>query len=312
MPVLLAVPPIELEQTLFPASSPRLDSSPRSEDGLYVSQETYRREYYDHPGFNYEWKNRRLEEKAVSQYVTTELYHWFLELLQNFLRVHKIGKIIYLETGFELDLPDGEKVRKPDLGLVLNDNPVPIQVSDRSYQGTFDLCIEAISYSTRKEKACPDEGRKRDTVVKKKEYAEAKVKEFYILDGTGFETAFFRLNQQGKYEKIKPSSGGVIQSEVLPGFQFRLADLYRRPTPKETAFDEVYRGFIMLDYQAEKERADFAMQRAYEEKLRADEEKLKAEEERRRADELRRQLLAERQEKERLAAKLRELGIELD
>ena len=129
----------------------------------------------------------------------------------------------------------------------------------------------------------------------------------------------YRLNKQGKYEKIKASNGGVIQSEVLPGFQFRIGDLYRRPTPKEMVTDSVYRGFIMLDYQAEKERADFAMQRAYEEALRADEKELKAEEEKRRADEEKRradeaqnQLLLERQEKERLMAKLKKLGISLD
>ena len=283
-----------------------------SENGLYVSLETYWQQYYEHGDVNYEWNNGRLEEKGVSQYITTKLYNWFLELLRHFLRVNQVGQIVNLETGFKLNLPTGQKVRIPDLGIVLNENPVPIRDEDRSYHGIFDLCIEAISDSTPKEK-------ERDTLVKKKEYAQSKVPEYYILDGQGSEMGFYRLNKHREYEEINATKGGVIQSEVLPGFQFRIRDLYRLPTPKEMVTDPVYRGFIMLDYQAQKEKADFAMQRAYEEKQKADEQKLiaeeekrKAEEEKRRADEVQNQLLLERQENERLIAKLKELGISLD
>lgn len=327
MSVLLAPSPLVELETLFPAERRR------SEDGLYVSLETYWQQYYNHFDFNYEWNNGRLEKNGVSQYVTTELYNWFLELLRHFLRVHQIGKILNLKIGFKLDLPEGQKVRKPDLGIVLNDNPVPIQPTDTSYHGTFDLCLEAISDSTPQEI-------ERDTVVKKKEYAQANVKEYYVLDGTGRETGFYRLNQQGQYEKIKATKGDVIQSEVLRGFQFRISDLYRQPTPKEMVSDQVYRGFIMLDYQAQKERADFAMERAYEEKQRADEEKLKAEEANQRAEEAnqraeeqklkteeerqraeeqklkaeeeRQRAEEERQRAERFLAKLKKLGISLD
>ena len=276
-----------------------------SENGLYVSLETYWQEYYEHGDLNYEWNNGRLEEKGVSQYITTELYNWFLELLRHFLRVNQIGKIANLETGFKLNLPTGQKVRIPDLGIVLNENPVPILQTDRSYHGVFDLCVEAISDSTAKEK-------ERDTLVKKREYAQSEVKEYYILDGRGSEMGFYRLNKYGVYEEIKAIKGDVIQSEVLPGFQFRLRDLYRLPTPKEMVSDPVYRGFIMLDYQAEKERADEEKLRADRAEEKAEEEARKAEEEARKAEEVQKQLLLERQEKERLIAKLRELGIPFD
>ncbi len=77
------------------------------------------------------------------------------------------------------------------------------------------------------------------------------MKEYYILDGTRQETTFYRLNKYGIYETIRPTTEDIIESQVLPGFQFRLADLYRRPMPKELVTDPVYRGFIMLNYQAE-------------------------------------------------------------
>ena len=38
-------------------------SSLVSETGKRVSEETYWKEYYEHPDFNYEWNNGFLEEK---------------------------------------------------------------------------------------------------------------------------------------------------------------------------------------------------------------------------------------------------------
>ncbi len=276
-----------------------------SKDGLYVSLETYWQKYYEYGDYCYEWNNGKLEEKGVSQYITTQLYNWFLELLLHFLRANEMAQIVNLETGFKLNLAEGRKIRKPDLGIILHDNPVPILQTDRTYHGIFDLCVEAISDSTPSERA-------RDTIIKKEEYEQNRVKEYYVLDGTGQDMAFYRLNDDGIYEEITPMKADVIQSQVLPGFQFRIQDLHRRPTPKEMTIDPVYRHFIILDYQAEKERADFAMQRAYEEKLRADEEKLRADEERVAKEKALQRAERERQEKERLLAKLKALGISLD
>ena len=241
-----------------------------SEDGLSVSKEVYWQKYYHHPDFNYEWANGRLEEKAVSNLETSRMYGWLLKLLEIFLEVHQIAELTRLETGFVVPLsPEKQKerlerlekkrskkkgkvrehVRKPDLGVILNSNPVPYLGPDNSYHGVADLCIEAISYTTKKAK-------ERDIIEKKEEYEYAKVKEYYILDDSKVNTHFYRLNRWGVYEEIEPVNGDVIKSEVLPGFQFRISDLYRQPNQEELVKDEVYQGFVMLKYQAEKERAD--------------------------------------------------------
>ena len=140
-------------------------------------------------------------------------------------------------------------------------------------------------------------------IDKKKEYAQSKVKEFYILDATGQDMAFYRLNKYGIYERIRPIEGDVIQSQVLPGFQFRLSDLYRRPTPNQMVKDPVYQGFIMLDYQAEKEQAQkerlakqAALLQAEEERLAKQAALLRAEEER-----LAKEAALEQAEEERVA-----------
>jgi hypothetical protein len=42
----------------------------------------------------------------------------------------------------------------------------------------------------------------------------------------------------------------------LPGFQFRIADLYRQPSLIEMAEDPLYSDFILPEYLAEKRRAE--------------------------------------------------------
>jgi hypothetical protein len=61
--------------------------------------------------------------------------------------------------GFDLHLANKVTVRKPDLGIVLNNNPIALLPTDRSYHGIFDICIEALSDSSTAEV-------KRDTIVK--------------------------------------------------------------------------------------------------------------------------------------------------
>jgi hypothetical protein len=101
------------------------------------------------------------------------------------------------------------------------------------------------------------------TVHKKAEYAASGVKEYYILHDSR-KIAFYRLNARGIYVPIKPVGKGksVIKSKVLPGFQFRITDLYQRPSLKTMSEDQVYQGFILPFYQDEKRARLKAEQRA--------------------------------------------------
>jgi Uma2 family endonuclease len=254
-----------------------------SEDGLRVSEAEYWANYYEHPDFNYEWNNGVLEVKPMAEVIDALLYQWFYLLLSTYLTTKPIATMLNLEIGFRLALPNKKvSIRKPDLFLVRNDNPTPLGLHDRTFKGICDLCIESLSDSTRKE-------RERDTKVKKQEYALVNVPEYFILDAGRTYTAFYRLGSGGLYQEIDPGPDGIIRSEVLPGFQFRIADLYRQPDLIDLIDDEVYRHYVLLDYQAERQRAE-------QERARAEQERARAEQAYSRA--------------ERLAAKLRELGID--
>lgn len=167
--------------------------------------------------------------------------------LRDFLHVHPIARIIGLA------LPTKTTIRKPDLGLVLNGNPMALADYDRSDRGVFDRCIQSLSASSQTEID-------RDTIIKRAEYAAAGVLEYYILDERGIETEFYGL-RKGVYEPL-PRPDGIIRSEVLPGFQFRIQDLYDQPAPPQMINDPIYSGFISPLYRQERLRAERAEARA--------------------------------------------------
>ncbi|MCP4695673.1 MAG: Uma2 family endonuclease [Gammaproteobacteria bacterium] len=253
-----------------------MDEDTHSDDGRLVPEAIYWEEYYGNQDIIYEWNNGRIEEKTVSDYMNYMMYKWFLIAMDQFLGVHPVAKMLGLEIGFRMVLPYKTAVRKPDLAVVRNDNSVLLLPNDHSYHGIYDLCVEALSDSR------PGEI-ERDTVTKKTEYAGAGVKEYYILyAGEGM--AFYRLASGGEYVAIEPVGDGLIQSEVLPGFQFRISDLYRQPSLAEMAEDPVYEGFILPFHQEVKNRAMRVEQWAKTEEQRALREAQRADIEARRAD----------------------------
>ena len=83
-------------------------------------------------------------------------------------------------------------MRKPDIGVILNSNPVPWGgVDRRHFDGVCDMVVEAVSDSTLAEVL-------RDTEEKRRDYALAGVKEYYILDPGGEHMRFYRLIPGGQ------------------------------------------------------------------------------------------------------------------
>ncbi|MBF0227686.1 MAG: Uma2 family endonuclease [Desulfobacterales bacterium] len=227
----------------------------KSEAVKYVTEEEYWEKYYECSDINYEWNNGILEEKPVSDLENIRNYRWLLNLLERYLAFNPIAEMVMLEFGFRMSIKGKVAIRKPDIGIILNTNAVSIEKYDRSYGGIFDICIECLSDSTKKEA-------ERDTIEKKYEYSNAGVQEYYIIDKENGETEFYCLSKKGRYKKIKQESGEIIKSSVLPGFQFRIKDLYSQPSLVEMANDEVYKHFVYKEYQWEKERADKEKERA--------------------------------------------------
>jgi hypothetical protein len=218
-----------------------LDPDPPA--GTWVSEADYWAYYYEHENA-YEWNDGHLEVKPVSDSLTIRVYQWLLRLLQFYLDTHDNARLTALEMGFRLSLSDKVAIRKPDLGVVLDSNPIPLADLDRSYKGTFDLCVEALSDSTPAEIA-------RDTEQKRREYEAAGVREYYILHHDPYWQRFYRRNAFGLYRPI-PTKEGVLQSEVMPGLRFRLEDLQRQPGPEAMIEDAVYAPFVLPKWQRDR------------------------------------------------------------
>ena len=259
-----AGPPAQVESPAQPGPSVNPFAP---DDGRYVSKEEYWARWYENPypdiDVSYEWNNGRLEAKPLPNEPQLDLYKWFLVLLHCYIETYPIAKLINLETGFVLKIEDPaepsgqrEAVRKPDIGVILNSNPVPWGgVDRRHFDGVCDMVVEAVSDST------PAEVR-RDTEEKRRDYALAGVKEYYILDPGGEHMRFYRLVAGGQYEEIQPDAGGVIASDVLPGLQFRLEELERQPGLKTLALNNVYSGYVIPDFQISVTRTEAEAQRA--------------------------------------------------
>jgi len=107
-----------------PRESPKNMDRPQA--SLSVTEAEYWEKYYGESEIIYEWNNGLLEEKPVSDYVNYLMFSWFVEILHQFLTVHPIAETTGLEIGFRLDLPHKTQIRRPDLGVILNDNPVAL------------------------------------------------------------------------------------------------------------------------------------------------------------------------------------------
>ena len=257
-------PPGGLDDASIPCKAPAQPFAP--DDGRYVTLEEYWAKWYESPypdiDVSYEWNNGKLEAKPLANKPQLDLGSWFFELLRRYLATFNVADLINMETGFLLTIKDADEpsgtrqaVRKPDIGVILHSNPVPWgRIDQRSYAGVCDAVVEFLSDSSPAEVL-------RDTEDKKRDYALVGVKEYTILDPGGEHMRFYRLAPQGNYNVISPDAGGVIHSEVLPGFRFRQEDLWRLRDLEELALDEVYSEYVIPAYQAAVNRAEQAEKR---------------------------------------------------
>jgi len=284
----------------------REDDTPQSDAGIMVSEEEYWKNYYEHPDFRYEWNNGILEVKSVGDFASYVQSEFFYMLMKESVKTSKMAILVGLDIGFKLVLPEKKSIRKPDLAVILKSNPVQIEPEHCTYKGCFDMCIEFLSDTDKK-------GLENDTVVKKLEYSQAGVKEYFILDRNKTETAFYRLNSKGKYKKIK-SRNGIIDSQVLPGFKFRIDDLYSQPPLEELIKDEVYQPYVLISYQEQIQKTEEERLKVEKERLKAEKERSKAKKERLRAEKesLRAKRESLRAEKERHRAEKAEMAIEAE
>jgi Uma2 family endonuclease len=152
--------------------------------------------------------------KNIHQTTLSFLYH----LLSSFVGLFNLGKVMM--APFEVRLkPDGSS-REPDIFFVANHNLA--RLTEERLNGPADLMIEIVS----------DDSVQRDRDKKFKEYGDAGVLEYWIIDPRpGKQRAdFYRLSETGIYQLFATEDDERVESYILPDFWLRPAWLWQAGT----------------------------------------------------------------------------------
>ncbi|MBC8099600.1 MAG: Uma2 family endonuclease [Armatimonadetes bacterium] len=137
-------------------------------------------------------------------------------LLSTYLEQTTGGEVI--QEGIAHRPDEGFPGRVPDLMVLLP--PKSAQIKGARFDGVADLIVEVIS---------PD-SQHRDRVEKVLEYAQAGVREYWIIDPIRQEALFYVLAANGVYAMQYPVEG-VYTAQVLSGLSVEVAILWREPLP---------------------------------------------------------------------------------
>jgi len=131
-----------------------------------------------------------------------------VKVLSTFVAVFDLGLVF--QPPFPMRARPGGPGREPDVVVVLNSHRD--RVKRIGMEGPADLVVELLS----------DETARTDQTVKLREYGDAGVPEYVVVEAregrTGF--WFYRLGTDGAYADVAPDAAGRYHSTVLPGLWF--------------------------------------------------------------------------------------------
>lgn len=162
-----------------------------------------------------EWVNGEVIVFMAAKDIHQTVVFFLAQLLNLYVNLFDLGKVQL--APFEMKLsPDGSS-REPDVLFVAKENLARL-TADR-LNGPADLIVEIIS----------TDSVKRDRSDKFKEYRQAGVKEYWLIDPRpGKQRAdFYLLDEQGQYDLIATEETERVASTVLAGFWLKPAWLWQ-------------------------------------------------------------------------------------
>jgi Uma2 family endonuclease len=142
---------------------------------------------------------------------------WLLMLVDLFAEAGGLGEVFFSRVAFRLTEIESPE---PDIAFVRQDR---LHLKQKGYfDGPPDLAVEIVS---------PD-SIDRDYRLKRQQYQEAGVREYWIVDEAEQRLTWFALTPNGEFRRIRPRKG-ALHSQVLPGFWLRPEWLWHLPRPKK-------------------------------------------------------------------------------
>lgn len=166
-----------------------------------------------------------------------DMVSFLLTLLRLFVDFFKLGKV--LTAPVEMKTSSTSNAREPDILFIAGKNLE--RLNDKRLSGPADLVIEVIS----------PESVRRDRNRKFREYQEAGVREYWVIDGrsNAQRADFWILDQSGQYRNALVDEDGIYRSTVIKGFWLDEAWLWQSPLPDSFTTFAAIAGFPpeMLD-----------------------------------------------------------------
>ncbi|MBI5960386.1 MAG: Uma2 family endonuclease [Chloroflexi bacterium] len=142
---------------------------------------------------------------------------YFRHLLDIYFELNPIGCVV--GQPFVMRMDTLERVREPDLQIILNDNPG--QLTPTAMIGPADLCIEVVS----------PESVERDYGQKFREYEAAGVREYWIIDPVRQRCDLNRLTDARVYAELEPDDSGHYHTPLLPRLALHVPTLWQDQLP---------------------------------------------------------------------------------
>lgn len=147
-----------------------------------------------------------------------KIFKFLVRLLSTFTEIHALGEV--MPAPFQMKL--GRAGREPDLLFVSKEHLGRLK---KTYlDGPADLVVEIVS----------PESQERDRTEKLREYDEAGIPEYWLIDPQAEEALFYQRDEAGQYHPASLDAEGSYHSAVLPGFWLRVAWLWSDPLPDTT------------------------------------------------------------------------------
>jgi Uma2 family endonuclease len=162
-----------------------------------------------------ELSDGRLEVLAMPTEQHQLIVAFLYDALKAFVVARRLGKVLF--APLRVQLREG-KFREPDLVFLFEENAA--KRGDDYWRGA-DLVVEVVS------EADPD----RDLVEKRKEYAQAGIPEYWIVDPRDSTITILGLEAGAtEYSKVETHrSGDTASSRLVAGFRIDVSDVFSQP-----------------------------------------------------------------------------------
>lgn len=162
-----------------------------------------------------EWEAGEVIVMSPASYQHQDIAGFLQALLRMFLEERDLG--VVLSTPFSMWLPISNRVREPDLMIILKEHLD--RIKEIYLDGPADLVVEIVS----------SESILRDRGTKFAEYELDGVREYWVIAPEKKQADFFVLSEGRRYERKLVDRKGFYHSVVLKGFRIKVDWLWQSP-----------------------------------------------------------------------------------